>query len=100
MSQGPGLPKLKYETRLTLLCLAGGLPAVAVAVALLWTGDFRGRTQWTGTAFILAVWCACAFLLREQVIRPLQTLSNLLAGLHEGDFSFRARGARPDDYLG
>jgi nitrate/nitrite-specific signal transduction histidine kinase len=31
---------------------------------------------------------------RERVVRPLQTLSNLLAALREGDFSIRARGAR------
>ena len=31
---------------------------------------------------------------------PLQTLSNLLAALREGDFSIRARGAAHDDALG
>ena len=31
---------------------------------------------------------------------PLQTLSNLLAALGEGDFSIRARGARGGDPLG
>jgi two-component system, NtrC family, nitrogen regulation sensor histidine kinase NtrY len=31
---------------------------------------------------------------------PLQTLSNLLAALREGDFSIRARGASRDDALG
>jgi len=33
-------------------------------------------------------------------VRPLQTLSNLLAALREGDYSFRARSSRPDDALG
>ena len=32
--------------------------------------------------------------------RPLQTMSNLLLALREGDFSFRARGARQRDPLG
>src|SRR5690606_4492520 len=32
--------------------------------------------------------------------RPLQTLSNLLAALREGDYSIRARGARHDEALG
>jgi nitrogen fixation/metabolism regulation signal transduction histidine kinase len=34
------------------------------------------------------------------VVLPLQTLSNLLAALGEGDFSIRARGARGGDPLG
>jgi two-component system, NtrC family, nitrogen regulation sensor histidine kinase NtrY len=33
-------------------------------------------------------------------VRPLQTMSNLLAALREGDYSIRARGARADDALG
>ena len=37
---------------------------------------------------------------REHVIRPLQTMTNLLAALREGDYSIRARGAREDDALG
>ena len=36
----------------------------------------------------------------ERVVLPLQTLSNLLAALGEGDFSIRARGARGGDPLG
>jgi PAS domain S-box-containing protein len=40
-----------------------------------------------------------AFAVRDAVVRPLQTLSNLLAALHEEDFSFRARGSRGDDAL-
>jgi nitrogen fixation/metabolism regulation signal transduction histidine kinase len=37
---------------------------------------------------------------REHVIRPLQTMTNLLAALREGDYSIRARGARENDALG
>src|SRR3979411_1849517 len=33
-------------------------------------------------------------------MRPLQTMSNLLAALREGDYSIRARGARENDALG
>lgn len=45
-------------------------------------------------------WLAVALALRERVVRPLQTLSNMLAALREEDFSIRARGARTDDALG
>jgi len=36
----------------------------------------------------------------EGVIRPLQTLSNVVSSLREGDYSFRARGARTADAFG
>jgi nitrogen fixation/metabolism regulation signal transduction histidine kinase len=36
----------------------------------------------------------------EQLIRPLQTLANVVSALREDDFSFRARGARRGDSLG
>ena len=71
-----------------------------VALALLWFGDFSAKVDWTLT-LIIAV-CAFGFLAsaRERIVRPLQTMSNLLAALREGDYSIRARGARADDALG
>jgi nitrogen fixation/metabolism regulation signal transduction histidine kinase len=58
------------------------------------------RTQWTLTIFVLGAWWAFAMAVRERVIRPLQTITNLLSALREGDFSVRARGARRDDAMG
>ena len=48
----------------------------------------------------MGTWLAFAIVLRERVVRPLQTLSNMLAALREGDYSIRARGADRDDALG
>ena len=45
-------------------------------------------------------WFGYAFALREHVVRPLQTMANLLTALREGDFSTRARGAKRDEPLG
>ncbi len=77
-----------------------GLPAIAVAGWLLWTGDYPLRTRLTFTLVAAGTWLVGALLLRERVARPLQTISNLLAALREGDYSIRARGATPDDALG
>ncbi len=77
-----------------------GLPAVAVALILLWSGDYSPKVQWTLTLFISGFWLGFAIALRDRVVRPLQTISNLLAALHEEDFSVRARGATRDDALG
>jgi nitrogen fixation/metabolism regulation signal transduction histidine kinase len=71
-----------------------------VALALLWLGDYSAKVQWTLT--ILIVGCFAVFIssTREHTIRPLQTMSNLLAALREGDYSIRARGARGGNALG
>ncbi|MEO8189212.1 MAG: ATP-binding protein [Acidobacteriota bacterium] len=71
-----------------------------VSLVLLWTGSFPARVQWTLTVVIGAGWLLFASALKERVVVPLQTVSNLLAAMREGDFSIRARGARPDDALG
>jgi nitrogen fixation/metabolism regulation signal transduction histidine kinase len=69
-------------------------------MVLLWRGDYTPKVQWTLTILIVGVWMGFAFGLRERVVRPLQTLSNILAALREGDYSIRARGARWDEALG
>ena len=42
----------------------------------------------------------CALSLVDSFVRPLQTLSNVVYSLREGDYSFRARGANSGDALG
>jgi nitrogen fixation/metabolism regulation signal transduction histidine kinase len=91
---------MSHERRVYLMALAGGLPAVVICLILLWTGGYTPKVQWTLTVLILSVWWAFAFAVRERVVLPLQTLSNILAALREGDYSIRARGARRDDALG
>jgi len=89
-----------HERQVTRLALAGGVPALAVALWLLWSGDHASRVQWTLSVVIVIAWLAFAFALRERVIRPLQTLSNMLAALRERDYSLRARRQGMDDALG
>jgi two-component system nitrogen regulation sensor histidine kinase NtrY len=92
--------RMRFEVRLLSFALVAGLPAVLVAVLLLWLGDYTGRTRWSLTAFLVAFWLGAAFSLRSHLVYPLKTLSNLLAALREEDYSIRARDARPDDALG
>jgi nitrogen fixation/metabolism regulation signal transduction histidine kinase len=82
------------------MALMAGLPGALVAFVLLWIGDYSAKVQWTLGLFVFALWWGFAFALRERVVVPLQTLSNLLAALREGDYSIRARGARVGDPLG
>ncbi len=92
--------RLRHERRVLLLAFLTGVPGLALALALLWLGDFAPRTQWTLTSVVVVAWLAIAATLREHVIRPLQTVSNMLAALRERDFSMRARGSNPTDALG
>jgi nitrogen fixation/metabolism regulation signal transduction histidine kinase len=89
-----------HEQRMMLLALAGGLPAAAIALALLWTGNFAPRTQWTLSAILVLILWGCAAAVRERVASPLRTLSSLLEAMREGDYSIRARRARGEDALG
>ena len=91
---------LSHERRVLLLAFFIGLPGSATALVLLWTGAFSLKLQWTLTVLVVLLWAGSAVVLREWVVRPLQTLSNLLGALREGDFSIRARNAQPDDALG
>ncbi|NNF37926.1 MAG: PAS domain S-box protein [Gemmatimonadetes bacterium] len=86
-----GLRQLPHDRRIILLALLAGLPGVGVALLLLFLGDYPARVVWTVTGGLLIVWLAAAFALRARVVRPLQTLANMLAALREGDFSIRAR---------
>jgi nitrogen fixation/metabolism regulation signal transduction histidine kinase len=92
--------RLSYDRSVLLYALLGGTPALAVALWLLWSGDRSFNLQLTLTLLVVSCWFGFAAALHTRVVRPLQTGSNLLAALREGDFSVRAHAARHDDPLG
>ena len=100
MSGRAKIARISYEGRIVLLAFMAGLPGSVCALILLWFGGQPARTQWTLTVLIVGVWVGFVLAVRERVVFPLQTLSNLLGALREGDFSVRGRSPRPDDALG
>jgi two-component system, NtrC family, nitrogen regulation sensor histidine kinase NtrY len=92
--------RLTHEHRVLLLALLAGLPGICLSLILLARGGYSARAQWTLGLGLALVWWATVAALVGTVVRPLQTLSNLLAALREEDFSFRARGTRAEDPLG
>src|SRR5689334_3753252 len=89
-----------HSGRVLLWVMGSGLPAVVVAVVLLERTPMDGSLRWTLEFLVGLAWLVGSAVVRSHVVRPLQTLSNMLAALREGDFSTRGRGARPDDALG
>jgi two-component system nitrogen regulation sensor histidine kinase NtrY len=85
------LSALSFELRILLLALAVGLPGTAAALLLLWLGPYSDRVRWVLSLALVFAWWVLAGNLRQRVVRPLQTLSNLLKAAREGDFSQRAR---------
>src|ERR1043166_3156011 len=92
--------KMCYEQRLFRVPVVTGLPAVAMALLLLWTGDFATRTQWTATIVLLVVWLPFVGGLWGSGVGAVPTGSNLVGGLRGGDLSLRARRSDPEDALG
>jgi nitrogen fixation/metabolism regulation signal transduction histidine kinase len=79
--------------RARLYCLLLSLPALILAAIL----GYQNKTSLAPA--ILIACCLLLYLvlvaaaLVESLVRPLQTLSNVVSSLREGDYSFRARGA-------
>ncbi len=86
------------EARVRIYCLILCAPIVALCIALLRRSSFT--VQATVVGLVALTLLMVSSLLLEEVVRPLQTLANVVASLREDDYSFRARGSRRDDALG
>jgi nitrogen fixation/metabolism regulation signal transduction histidine kinase len=91
--------RLRYENRLLLLALATGLPGVALALTLLWTGPFTRTWQAVVSVLLVSAWAAIAWILRARVAYTFRTVANLLETLRREDFSIRARRDDAGDVL-
>ena len=97
---GRGGGRVSYERRVRLWIAALTLPSVlsiGILVAAHSGSPILAVTYAVGLGIVLAVTAAYFF---EELVRPLQTLANVVAALREDDFSFRARGAQRGDSLG
>ncbi len=100
MPLGRSRRRLSFERRLRLWVAAFATPTM---VAVWWYCHVSGYSSVLTVATVGAtaiLWSLVASYFFEGVIRPLQTLSNIVASLREEDYSFRARGARRGDAMG
>jgi nitrogen fixation/metabolism regulation signal transduction histidine kinase len=91
---------LSFEERILLFALATGLPGTLLALLFVWLDPHSPKLRWTVTLVAVFLWGWLAVNLHDHVVRPLQTLANLLSALREGDFSLRARQPQEEDALG
>ncbi len=91
---------IKFERRVNLLALGAGFPAVGLCAFLLWYDGYSAQIQWTIDLFLVLFWLGISSNLKQRIVRPLQTLSNILAAIREGDYSIRGRHALTGDALG
>ena len=90
----PGL-----HTRLVVLVFLSGLPATSVALVFIVRSDLSGTVRILLELLVIVPWIGLVLVVRARNRYHLRTLSNLLAALREGDFSFRVRDvSRSDPY--
>src|SRR6516164_10848310 len=89
-----------HESMIQLLAFLGGLPAVVTGLFFLWSEAVSSPARWTLSVLIVGIWLGCVLILRGQVVFPMQTLTNLLDALREGDYSRRSRRGRKRGVIG
>src|SRR5277367_5842968 len=92
--------RLSFERRLRLWLYLLGLPMVVLCWFLLRRYSVEPLEQCFVLLALALGWMFAVSVLMEQIVRPLQTLANVVAALREDDYSFRARGGQRNDALG
>jgi len=93
------LSRIPHDRRIYLLVLLAGAPSLAAAGILLWQLPVSGLLRGTVLGALTVGWLWTAAVARRRVVRPLQIIANLLAGLREGHYTMRARGDEVEDDL-
>jgi len=86
--------------RAWLYCLLLLLPALVLVGALAYRERIGAAASIFFVVCLLLYFLLVSAALVESLTRPLQTLSNVVSSLREGDYSFRARGSGSRDALG
>jgi two-component system, NtrC family, nitrogen regulation sensor histidine kinase NtrY len=89
-----------FERRVTRFSWLMVAPALLVSGILIWLQPWsvESKLMLFGAELLASLLLGAA--LHDHVVRPLQTLANVVGALREEDYSFRARLAVPNDALG
>ena len=97
---GRSRQRVSFERRLRLSLYLMGLPVLGLVALELNEHHVDASIQWIALPSLIIAWLFIVSLITEEVLRPLQTLANVVAALREDDYSFRARGGRRNDAMG
>ncbi len=92
-----GLP---FQTRIVVLALAGGLPALLTAFLLLRDAPLADSVHRLIVVVLIGVWVGCAVAVHNATVDPMRSIANLLEALRGGDYGIRGRHARKGDAMG
>ena len=93
-------PRAPFERRVARFSGLLVAPGILVSGILIWLEPWSLQSK---LILLIAELIACLLIglaLHEHIIRPLQTLANVVGALRDEDYSFRARMAVPNDALG
>jgi nitrogen fixation/metabolism regulation signal transduction histidine kinase len=88
------------DRRIWLFALAGAFPGAAISIWMLWAHTSSQAARWTLAFVVVASAVAAAAALQALVVRPVQTLSNMLSAIREGDYAQRGRDDWEEDSFG
>lgn len=88
-----------FTGAITSTALLAGAPAIVAVIILLWTDPHSATLRWTLAPLVAIFWLLICLSMRRRLERPLQTLSNLLAALRQGDYSIHLRHPEGHDAL-
>src|SRR3982751_1741166 len=83
--------RMLYEKRVALFAILASLPGIGFATSLIWTHHWTRDAKISLTVLLAFLWLVLTLALLDQVVRPLQTMTNVVGALREEDYSFRAR---------
>ena len=89
-----------FERRVTQFSFLLGAPGLIVSAVLVWLQPWSTESKLLLLGAEAIVCLLIGTALHDLIIRPLQTLANVVGALREEDYSFRARLATSNDALG
>jgi len=92
--------RLRFQNRVLLITFLTVAPLAVATTVLLFLSDVLPPLRWTILGFLGFGVLVGLIAIRRHVVRPLQTLANMLEALREGDYSMRGRNVDPEDSFG
>lgn len=92
--------RTSIDVSIARMAALAGLPALVILLGILWFEDHSPRVRWTFSVIAVGAWALVVSLVRERLMRMLQTLANLISAVRDGDYTLRGRAGAGGDPLG